>query len=79
MFPINGVGNPGQPYAKRWSCIPLLYQMQRWTQNKLQTWIPETIKLEANMVGKLLDSGLDNEFFWFVAKSKDNRYKNMMM
>lgn len=51
MFPINGVGNPGQPYAKRWSCILTLIPKQRWTQNKLQTWIPETIKLEANMEG----------------------------
>lgn len=31
------------------------------------------------MEGKLLDSGLDNEFFGFDAKSKDNRCKNMMM
>ena len=77
--PINGVGNPRQPYAKRWSYTQLLHQTQRWTQNKLQTWIPETIKLEVNIERKVLDSGLDNELFGFDAKSKDNRHKNMMM
>ena len=37
---------------------------------------PETIKLEENIVGKLLDIGLGNGFFGFDTKSKGNKSKN---
>lgn len=69
MFPLKMVLETLGSHMQKGEAVSHFIPKQRWTQNKLQTWIPETIKLEANMEGKLLDSGLDNEFFGFDAAS----------
>ena len=36
---VSDVRDPEQPYAKEWTWTTILYNIQKWTQNRLKTWI----------------------------------------